>query len=91
MFDALMRDRFLLRPFRVRVQETFRDASRSICPAANPCIQNMAPLVLSAGEALNLLVRVGVVVVETSTWITIPSRMVCDGAKRRRGRFCNGQ
>jgi hypothetical protein len=36
---------------------------------------------------LDLAIRVGIVVRETSAWITVPSRVVCDYAKRRRRRF----
>jgi hypothetical protein len=91
VFDALLRCGFLFRSLLVRVQEALGNASRSICPAADPGTQNMTPSVLAAGKALNLAICVRVVVVETSTRITIPSGMVCDDAKRRRGRFCDGQ
>jgi hypothetical protein len=90
-FNVLIRSGLLLGPLLLRIQEALRDASRSICSAANPSTQNMTPSVLSTGEALYLAIRVGVVVVETSAWITIPSGMICDDAKRCRGRFCNDQ
>lgn len=69
------------------VQEAFGDAPRSKCAAADPSTNDVTPPILATSKALYLAIRVGIVVRETSAWITISSRMVCDYAKRRRRRF----
>jgi len=85
--NALVRCRFLLRPLLVRVQEAFGDASCSICSATDPSTKDMAPSVLASGKALDLPIRIGIVIRKTGTRIPIPSGMICDYAKRRRRRF----
>ena len=85
--NALVRCRFLLRPLLVRVQEAFGDASCSICSATDPSTKDVAPSVLASGKALDLPIRIGIVIRKTGTRIPIPSGMICDYAKRRRRRF----
>ena len=86
-FEALVRRRFLLRPLLVRVQEAFGDASCSICAATDPSTKDVAPSVLAPGKALDLPIRVGIIIRKAGTRIPIPSGMICDYAKRRRRRF----
>lgn len=80
--------RFTFATGRIRFQEALGHTTRGVGAAADPGIQDGAPPVVAAGEALDLAVRVGVVEGETRLGVPVAGWVVCDDAEGLGRRFC---
>jgi hypothetical protein len=65
------------------IQEALGDAASSRGTGAGPGAEDAAPLVLALAEALDLAVRVSVVVGEASLGVAVLGWVVGDDAQRR--------
>lgn len=69
------------------LQKPRRDTPGSVRPTAHPCAEQFAPAVVTPVQALDLMVRVGVVERQARLWVTVAGWMICDDAYGSRGGF----